>query len=473
MTSFSSNELLVRSVIEDLYIFRLILKYISKEGEIIKLHQLTRITYNNLQYYQMTGVISTSILKKANVIHQKIFKNIESNCGEIPPCIDPTVLHVKYSEKTELNNITKMVNMRMLVLSSKIKIPNVTIKYYPSSLSTLKLYKIIEPVTIELPVKLKVLYVNRCKNVTFAGIFSRSMHKISLTNTECVFNNVDFPETNQSECSFVTIVDVTIYGTTLDKILSTINHNIWSINIYIRTVKIVCPENGPYFGRYKLQYTHPNYCPIKTKYVLIIGDNSFGYSTGIYVQNLPEERHIALNSNNELEYPKDVMTLDVYENFEFEHLSITEYPFLRSLSIRSNITKRIMHWHSGLKHILLDGSYNFPIETLPHSLMELFLPRDYDHCLPALPDSLCALYLGKLYNHPLPTLPKSLCKLYLGDKYNHPLPKLPDSLKILSIGTEFNQEMNEFFALEKIYMSTHNTKRFTYKIPDNIQVIVF
>lgn len=133
-----------------------------------------------------------------------------------------------------------------------------------------------------------------------------------------------------------------------------------------------------------------------------------------------------------------------------DEYTICFYPkYNEPIVISDSKIKRIKFCEEPWDHIY--SIFDKPIDNLPDTIEQLFLPKLYNGQIINLPKKLIELKLGTKYSKPLENLPKTLELLYLPDNYNYQI-ELPKKLKILYTNQYFIMKNKLPKKLLKLYM---------------------
>lgn len=127
-------------------------------------------------------------------------------------------------------------------------------------------------------------------------------------------------------------------------------------------------------------------------------------------------------------------------------------PSLTHLHFGRSFNHLVDHLPSSLKVLSFGNSFNFPVYKLPLSLTDLSFGEDFNHPVDNLPKSLKNLSFGNSFNHPIDKLPSLISSLRFGSSFNHPIKNLPSSLRHLTFGNSFNSPIHSLpHSLLEIY----------------------
>jgi hypothetical protein len=96
-----------------------------------------------------------------------------------------------------------------------------------------------------------------------------------------------------------------------------------------------------------------------------------------------------------------------------------------------------------LKHLIIGGQFNQPIDNLPNSITHLEISGDFNQPINNLPNSITHLEISGDFNQPIDNLPQSLSELTLGNEFNKSIDNLPPNLISLQIG---EVEGNKYYS---------------------------
>ncbi len=139
----------------------------------------------------------------------------------------------------------------------------------------------------------------------------------------------------------------------------------------------------------------------------------------------------------------------LYFNWNFNLDFLNPYVFNYFLSFPD--------FYSSLSSVTFSKGFNFPINSLPHSVTFLAFGDDFNHHLPPLPNSLTHISFGRSFNRLIDSLPSALTHLSFGSNFNQPLHSiLPRSLVHLKLGMFFNHHLPSLPHLTHLHFADYS-----------------
>lgn len=154
-----------------------------------------------------------------------------------------------------------------------------------------------------------------------------------------------------------------------------------------------------------------------------------------------------LNFGSELEGQQQSFTLPpliTHLTFgkNFNQLPVNFPPTITHISFGERFNQDLSFLPSSVTHLALSphatGDFNQPVDfALPPSLVHLVLHGSFNYPVDNLPPKLAYLWLGHEFNRSVNSLPASLAHLLIGDSFNYPLNRLPSSLHTLALRARY------------------------------------